>query len=83
MTAAVNSFTGSKSLTVNPSSQASCPHEMQWSCARLTFHSLMSTRSEPHWQNKSTGTDRVYRHGEQKAKCSEFSQNTGENWPGF
>ena len=59
------------------------PALMQWSCARLTFHSLMSTRSEPHWQNKSTGTDRVYRHGEQKAKFSEFRLKIGENWPCF
>lgn len=72
MTAAVNSFAGSKSLSVNPSSQASCPHVRQCSWARLTFHSLMSTRSEPHWQKRRTGT----------AQCSDVA-NKRQNLSGL
>ena len=47
----------SKSLTVNPSSQETCPQEMQASCARSPFHRRMSTRSDPHLQKRRTATD--------------------------
>src|SRR5262249_22679274 len=54
--AAVISFAGSNSLTVKPSSHASWPQFRQWIGARLTSHSLISTRSDPHWQKSRTAT---------------------------
>jgi hypothetical protein len=53
---------------------------MHWSCARLTFHSLMSTRSDPHWQKSSTGTRSVYPQANKKQNFVEMCSLLGIFW---
>jgi hypothetical protein len=56
MSAPVTSLIGSSSLTVKPSSHASRSQLKHRRRALLPFHWVISTRSEPHWQNSTTGT---------------------------
>jgi len=64
--AAVNSFDGSNSEMVKPSSHVSRPHEKQCNRARFTFQFVISTRSDPHSHKSSIATSRSLPRGEQK-----------------
>ena len=83
MSAAASSFEGLNSEIVKPSSHDSRPQEKQCRRARLVFQVVISTRSEPHWQNSNTATGHELtwqaNKGEMRSPLPERREELGEH----